>query len=210
MALRRSCDTKDKLLETAIELVWKSNYDSVGVNEICEKAGVTKGSFYHYFESKAELFYAASEHYWDQIKVELDQVFSPQNSALTQLEAMIDFIVQKQLDNAHEGNPVVGCPFFTSGAQSGSDEQLVRRAALEMSEKSIVYSAALVRNLTSENYLDDPLDPKILGRLFSHYIQGVLLYGRVMMDLAMVTGDLREGLYRLLSLKPQYRHKHGS
>jgi TetR/AcrR family transcriptional repressor of nem operon len=41
MALRRSCDTKEKLLETAIELVWKSNYDSVGVNEICEKAGVT-------------------------------------------------------------------------------------------------------------------------------------------------------------------------
>jgi TetR/AcrR family transcriptional repressor of nem operon len=102
---------------------------------------------------------------------------------------------------------VVGCPFFTSGAQSGTEEQLIRRAAIEMAEKSIVYSIALVRNLTSEGYLDDPIDAKVLGRMFSHYIQGVLLYGRVMMDLPMVADDLREGLYRVLSLKHQYRSK---
>ena len=207
MAIKRSCDTKEKLLETAIELVWKSNYDSVGVNEICDTAGVTKGSFYHYFESKAELFYAASDHYWNSIKGELDEMFSPQNSALTQLEKLLNFVIQKQLKYADAANPVIGCPFFSSAAQSGTDEQLVRRAALEMSEKSIVYSIALIRNLEAEGYLDDPIDPKVLGRLFSHYIQGVLLYGRVLMDLDVVKNDLREGLYRMLSLKHQYRSK---
>ena len=210
MAIRRSCDTREKLLETVIDLIWKSSYDSVGVNEICENAGVTKGSFYHYFESKAELFYSASESYWNKAKINLDNIFSPQNSAISQLEDLIDFVIQKQKDNAQEDNPVVGCPFFTSGAQSGTEEQLVRQAAIEMAEKSIVYSAALVRNLTAEGYLDDPAEPKILGRLLSHCIQGVLLHGRVMKDLPLVEADLRDGLYRLLSLKHQYRAKPAS
>ena len=36
-------ETRERLLETALELIWQSNYSSVGVNEICKQAGVTKG-----------------------------------------------------------------------------------------------------------------------------------------------------------------------
>ncbi|HEC75121.1 MAG TPA: TetR/AcrR family transcriptional regulator, partial [Methylophaga aminisulfidivorans] len=35
-------ETKEKLLETALTLIWQSSYSSVGVNEICRQAGVTK------------------------------------------------------------------------------------------------------------------------------------------------------------------------
>ena len=37
--------TKEKLLETATLLIWQSSYSNVGVNEICQQAGVTKGAF---------------------------------------------------------------------------------------------------------------------------------------------------------------------
>ena len=62
--MREPSKTREKLLETAIELVWQSNYCSVGVMEICKRAGVTKGAFYHHFESKADLFYAAAQHHY--------------------------------------------------------------------------------------------------------------------------------------------------
>ena len=79
-------DTRTLLLETALNLIWNSNYNSVGVNEICKQAGVTKGSFYHHFESKAELFCEATSHHWDHIRQDLDCILSPINSPLEQLE----------------------------------------------------------------------------------------------------------------------------
>jgi TetR/AcrR family transcriptional repressor of nem operon len=44
-----------KLIEAATQLMLSQGYSSTTVDAICEKAGVTKGSFYHYFDSKEEL-----------------------------------------------------------------------------------------------------------------------------------------------------------
>ena len=40
-------DTKQRLLDAAFALFYARSYADVGVQEICEKAGVKKGSFYH-------------------------------------------------------------------------------------------------------------------------------------------------------------------
>ena len=54
-------ETKQKLLETALDLIWENNYNCVGIVQICTQAGVTKGAFYHYFKSKSDLAAAALE-----------------------------------------------------------------------------------------------------------------------------------------------------
>ncbi len=198
--------TKEKLLETAIQLIWQSNYTKVGVNDICQQAGVTKGSFYHYFETKADLFYEASHYHWLSMKQELDVLYSPDFSPLEQLENLIQFVVGKSEQCPDgDGNPVSGCPFFTAGGQAGSGEDRVRQASQEMSEHAVKYNAALVRNLKADNLLHGDPDPIQVSRLIHQFIQGLLLYGRVYSDLEAVKTDLREGLYRLLDLKPEYR-----
>lgn len=52
---------KDKLVETALQLMLDKGYAGTAVDEICEKAGVSKGSFYHYFNTKEEIGLAALE-----------------------------------------------------------------------------------------------------------------------------------------------------
>ena len=47
--------TKDELSRTAIRLFREEGYRNVTVNKICEAAGVTKGSFYHHFDSKDDI-----------------------------------------------------------------------------------------------------------------------------------------------------------
>lgn len=54
---------KDKLLSAALTLIRTKGYSSTTVDELCESAGVTKGSFFHYFESKEALAVAAAEHW---------------------------------------------------------------------------------------------------------------------------------------------------
>lgn len=48
-------ESKERILAAAKELFLARGYGATTVDAICEKAGLTKGSFYHFFESKEEL-----------------------------------------------------------------------------------------------------------------------------------------------------------
>jgi AcrR family transcriptional regulator len=49
-----SSDVLGKLYEAAIQLFDERGYDATSVNDVVNLAGLTKGAFYHYFDSKAE------------------------------------------------------------------------------------------------------------------------------------------------------------
>ncbi len=57
--------TREKLVATALELMLAKGYTSTSVDEVCAKAGVSKGSFYHFFDSKEGIGLAILEHYFD-------------------------------------------------------------------------------------------------------------------------------------------------
>ena len=50
---------KDRVIEAALDLMLHQGYPATTVDEICNRAGVSKGSFYHSFESKEEMGLAA-------------------------------------------------------------------------------------------------------------------------------------------------------
>ena len=43
---------REKIVECALDLFCRKGYESVGVQEICTAAGVTKPTLYYYFKSK--------------------------------------------------------------------------------------------------------------------------------------------------------------
>jgi TetR/AcrR family transcriptional repressor of nem operon len=58
-------DSKIKLLQAAIRVIRIKGYTATRVEDVCEAAGLTKGSFFHHFDSKDELALAAAD-YWIQ------------------------------------------------------------------------------------------------------------------------------------------------
>jgi len=56
-------ESKRKLLDAALHVIRSKGYTATRVEDVCEEAGLTKGSFFHHFESKEELALAAAE-YW--------------------------------------------------------------------------------------------------------------------------------------------------
>lgn len=56
-------NARTKLLNAAIEVVRKQGYAATSVDELCKKAGVTKGALFHHFESKDALAVAAANHW---------------------------------------------------------------------------------------------------------------------------------------------------
>jgi len=55
--------SKTKLLDAALQVIRAKGYCATRVEDICEAAGLTKGSFFHHFNSKEELALAAVD-YW--------------------------------------------------------------------------------------------------------------------------------------------------
>jgi len=56
-------DSRTRFLEGALHVIRAKGYEAATVDDICEAAGLTKGSFFHHFESKEELAVAAAAHF---------------------------------------------------------------------------------------------------------------------------------------------------
>lgn len=54
---------KEKLMEAAFQLIRTKGYSSTTIEDICVNASVTKGTFFHYFETKEALAVAAAQHW---------------------------------------------------------------------------------------------------------------------------------------------------
>src|SRR5882757_3935618 len=60
-------ETRSRLLEKGGDLVSTRGFNATGVQEITAAAGVPKGSFYNYFESKEAFAVEVLGEYWDSI-----------------------------------------------------------------------------------------------------------------------------------------------
>ncbi len=61
----RHDNTRQHILETGHRIIAGKGFSSVGLNEILKTAGVPKGSFYHYFESKEQYGQALLQDYFE-------------------------------------------------------------------------------------------------------------------------------------------------
>lgn len=58
--------SRELLLDAATELIRTKGYTSTTVDDLCSKAGVSKGTFFHNFQSKEDLAVAAA-HRWSEM-----------------------------------------------------------------------------------------------------------------------------------------------
>lgn len=56
-------DARTRLLDAALPLFRQQGYTATTVDDLCRTAGVTKGAFFHHFESKEAAALAAVEHW---------------------------------------------------------------------------------------------------------------------------------------------------
>lgn len=81
---------KNELLDCAQELFFARGYENTTVNDVIEKAGVSKGAFYHYFEAKEELLEALAERFVrDSVAQVADILEDPSLGAVGRLNAFL-------------------------------------------------------------------------------------------------------------------------
>lgn len=83
-------EVRQRLLRTGLIFLTQKGYSAVGLDEILREAGVPKGGFYHYFDSKADFGRALIDAYHAYFRDKLERCFSEQSlSPLGRLRAFV-------------------------------------------------------------------------------------------------------------------------
>lgn len=152
----KPCDARQSLLSAALELIWTNSYASVGVDEICTKAGVKKGSFYYYFRSKAELALLAYEAHWETRKPELEAIFHSDDGPWVKLERWARSVAERQKLLFDKHGFVCGCPYTNLGSELGTLDETLRCKARELLERTYQFLYEVMVELHERGEVEDP------------------------------------------------------
>ncbi len=70
---QRSEQTRKQILDSALALFSQKGYAATSVAQVCDRAQVSKGAFYHHFETKQALFLELLESWLSRVDRTLDQ-----------------------------------------------------------------------------------------------------------------------------------------
>jgi len=158
-------NVRDKVAQAAVELFAEKGYANTSVQEVVERAGVTKGAMYHYYRSKDDLLFGIYERMLTLQRDHLDEIVGRGlPTAETLRTACID-VVETSIDALPEGTV-----FFRSVhmlAPERQHEVTRRRRAY-----NDVFAGIIQRGQAEGLYRDDIPTAVLVANFFSdvHYL----------------------------------------
>jgi TetR/AcrR family transcriptional repressor of nem operon len=125
--MKANSDTQQRILDSARKLIYSRSYTDVGVADICEHAGVKKGSFYHFFPSKQELTLAMLDAFYLDMKEKLvSKAFAKDLPPMERLHrfGQLAYKFQKQIHT--DTGLVLGCPFGNLSSEMATQDEQIR------------------------------------------------------------------------------------
>lgn len=191
--------TKDKLVEVAFDLIWNQSYGSVSVADICERAGVNKGSFYHFFESKTDLAVAAYEASWQEKRPMMDKIFSPQVPPLERIQKWLEYMYEGQRQKAEKYGHVCGCPYASVGAEVATQDEKLRQMTEELISRTRKYIESAIADAVRAGSII-ATDPEQAARRIHCICVGSMVEAKVQNSLEPLK-DVEPAVMRLLGAK---------
>ncbi len=179
--------TKVNLLETAQKLMLSKGFTATSVDEICEAAGVTKGSFFHYFRSKEDLGKAVLDHFMASMsKAVLESPFFKKNDPLQRIYGYVDFMIEISRDPERRSGCLLG-----NFAQVLSDTHPDIRS---LCAKHFRWWAETLKHeldrAKTKGALKKSVDTKVLAEHFIALFEGSLMLAKTQQDIGIIERNL--------------------
>jgi len=165
----RGVETQNAILNSALELFSKNGYDATSVADICSKANVSKGAFYHHFSSKQDLFLALMG-IWLNDVIALFQSVSVGTANIPQIFENMAAISGGIFDALESGFPIL-LEFWTQANR----QPAVWQRAVEPYRQFLEYFTELIQTGIYEGAFKKSLDPEVSARVLTSVAMGLLL-----------------------------------
>jgi TetR/AcrR family transcriptional repressor of nem operon len=107
----RTSDAREKILTAARSLIELRGYSALGVSEMCKAAGVPKGSFYYFFESKEVLALAVIDEQWTSQWRQWSGILDSDAEPLQRLRQLFEATKTTQRAGQQDCGTISGCMF---------------------------------------------------------------------------------------------------
>jgi len=163
---QRSEETKARILEAAVKQFSVNGYNKASVDNICEQAGVSKGAFYHHFQTKQDVFLALLDGWLttfdNAIKATKDQTVPETFQKMTEY---FPYIFETAGDNL---------PMFLEFWLQASRDEKIWQASIAPYRRYHKHFASLIKKGIAEGSFVD-VDPNLAARLIVSAAMGLLL-----------------------------------
>lgn len=182
----KEIDTKQKILDTAAALFYMQSYTAVGVAAICKDAGVSKGSFFHFFNSKQDLALAVLDQFSGHLGATLvaDSIASSL-PPLERLDRFISMLYEAQKTYVEETGHLPGCPFGNMAVEQATQDEVIRKKI----EECLAGLAQPLRKVVSgaiKNGDMPVVDVEATADAMLSYIEGIQLLAKARNDAEVI------------------------
>ena len=163
----------DALLEKGLMLLWSNGYNATSVNDIVQAAGVPKGSFYFYFDSKEDFAVKAIEKYFN-------MMFPPalsilKNPGVGPKQRLMDFYEHRTHVLKHECNCSMGCMGSNLASEMGEHSEAIRQAISKKTETVKAHIQEVVEEAQEYGEIDKTVDPRGLVNFLEDAGRGAMV-----------------------------------
>jgi TetR/AcrR family transcriptional repressor of nem operon len=182
----RTSDARNKILDAGRTLIAQRGYSSLGVAEICAAAGVPKGSFYYFFESKQALALAVIDDHWTAQHKQWADLLSSDHDPLSRLKDLFDATEQTQRAGQEQTGHVVGCLFGNLALELSNQAEEVRRRLLQIFDAQIDMIEQVVAQAKTAGQTGASVDTREAARSIVAQIEGRVLLAKLLSDPAQL------------------------
>ncbi len=191
--MQNKLSSRDKLLESAATLFLDKGYEAVSVNDICKHAEVSKGSFYHYFETKQVLFLILMEDWSSNL---MQSILSQPISVDSDLKDVL-IKMPYHFETAFAVVPK-GFPILVDFWRQAMGDPAIWKTALEPYRYFTGFFMRIVETGQLNGSIRKDVNSEILARLLVAVAMGYLLEASFDQDTANWSAITSEGLKLLL------------
>jgi len=175
-------DTDQRIINVAKSLFHKRSYADVGIKEICDKAEIQKGSFYHFFPSKRDLVLAVIEEFaQDWAHGFVAEAFDPKLAPMERIDYMIDaaYFWQKAAKDIEGHMP--GCLFGNLALEISTQDDVLRAKLMAVFLKARErFKQALEEAIINKQI--QALDTERTSEAMLAYLEGMILIAKASND----------------------------
>ncbi|WP_026365654.1 TetR/AcrR family transcriptional regulator [Promicromonospora sukumoe] len=197
----RTSDGRERLIEAGVELFSQRPYGSIGVAELCSRAGVNKGSFYYFFASKEALALAVIDRHWTWQKGVWAGILDGTGSLLDRLRGLFDATAQMQVDAVTGTGWVAGCLFGNLALEVSSQNEPVRLRLQEIFDEQIGMISSRLASAVESGELQSVTDVDAAAKAIVAQLEGLVLFAKVFNDPSQLDALWQNSL-ALLGLAP--------
>ncbi|MET9384246.1 TetR/AcrR family transcriptional regulator [Streptomyces sp. NPDC002928] len=141
----RTSNARERILGAAQSLLELRGYSALGTAEICKAAGVPKGSFYHFFESKEALALAVLDEHWAIQCSDWARILRSDAEPLQRLRQLFEETEAGQRAGQQSCGTVSGCMFGNLTLEMSNQTEAIRERLQEIFDAQVNMVEEVVR-----------------------------------------------------------------